>query len=64
MIDTLAAGPFLDWEELTGQSKFVVDIISVPIFSAVAGLLTNWTGVLMLFCVPVLKRLTASVKDS
>ena len=65
MIDTLAAGPFLDWEELTGQSKFVVDIISVPIFSAVAGLLTNWTGVIMLFApvrftgfyVPGLKRL-------
>lgn len=34
---TLAAGPFLDWEELTGQSKFIVDIISVPIFSAIAG---------------------------
>src|ERR1700730_12292506 len=65
MIDTLAAGPFLDWEELTGQSKFVVDIISVPIFSAVAGLLTNWTGVIMLFApvrftgfyIPGLKRL-------
>jgi hypothetical protein len=46
---TLAAGPFLDWEHLTGQSKFVVDIISVPIFSMIAGLITNWTGVIMLF---------------
>lgn len=62
---TLAAGPFLDWEELTGQSKFVVDIISVPIFSAIAGLITNWTGVIMLFApvrftgfyVPGLKRI-------
>lgn len=62
---TLAAGPFLDWEELTGQSKFIVDIISVPIFSAIAGLITNWTGVIMLFApvrftgfyVPGLKRI-------
>ncbi|UFS95943.1 hypothetical protein [Nocardia huaxiensis] len=43
-----AAG-VIDWEELTGQSKFVVELISFPIFSAIAGLLTNWTGVLMLF---------------
>lgn len=46
---TLASGPFLDWEQLTGQSKLVVDLISFPIFSAIAGWLTNWTGVLMLF---------------
>ncbi|MFI9507471.1 hypothetical protein [Nocardia sp. NPDC052566] len=46
---TLAAGVFIDWEELTGQSKFAVDLITFPIFSAIAGLLTNWTGVLMLF---------------
>jgi hypothetical protein len=39
----------INWEELTGQSKFVVDLISFPIFSAAAGWLTNWTGVLMLF---------------
>ncbi len=45
----LASGPFLDWEEMTGLSKFWVDIISIPIFSAIAGVLTNWTGVLMLF---------------
>ncbi|UGT40543.1 hypothetical protein LTV02_31795 [Nocardia yamanashiensis] len=45
----LGAGLFLDWEELTGQSKLVVDLISFPIFSGIAGWLTNWTGVLMLF---------------
>lgn len=39
----------VDWEDLTGQSKFVVDIVSIPIFSAIAGVITNWTGVLMLF---------------
>ncbi|TSD94476.1 hypothetical protein FOS14_20565 [Skermania sp. ID1734] len=48
-MDVLAAGTFIDWEELTGQSKFVVDIVSIPIFSAIAGLITNWTGVIMLF---------------
>lgn len=46
---TLASGVFIDWEGLTGQSKFVVDLITFPIFSALAGWLTNWTGVLMLF---------------
>ncbi|MFF0541380.1 hypothetical protein ACFYTF_00910 [Nocardia thailandica] len=46
---TLASGLFIDWEELTGQSKFVVDLVTFPIFSALAGWLTNWTGVLMLF---------------
>ncbi|WP_353961378.1 hypothetical protein [Antrihabitans cavernicola] len=45
----MASGVFIDWEEMTGQSKFVIDLISFPIFSAIAGLLTNWTGVLMLF---------------
>jgi hypothetical protein len=44
----LASG-IIDWEQLTGQSKFVIDIVSIPIFSAIAGVLTNWTGVLMLF---------------
>jgi hypothetical protein len=44
----LTAG-VVDWEHLTGQSKFVIDIVSIPIFSAIAGVLTNWTGVLMLF---------------
>lgn len=44
----LASG-FVDWEQLTGQTKFVVDLVSIPIFSAFAGVLTNWTGVLMLF---------------
>ncbi|MBJ8348726.1 hypothetical protein [Antrihabitans sp. YC2-6] len=50
-MDTLSAGFFglLDWEEMTGQSKFWVDMISIPIFSAVAGVITNWTGVIMLF---------------
>lgn len=48
-METLAAGMFIDWEQLTGQSKFVVDMVSVPIFSALAGLITNWTGVIMLF---------------
>ncbi|NEW27353.1 hypothetical protein [Nocardia cyriacigeorgica] len=46
---TLASGVFIDWEQLTGQSKFVVDLISFPIFAGIAGWLTNWTGVLMLF---------------
>ncbi|MEV0337436.1 hypothetical protein AB0H49_00260 [Nocardia sp. NPDC050713] len=46
---TLASGVFIDWEELTGQTKFVVDLVTFPIFSALAGWLTNWTGVLMLF---------------
>ncbi|MGI8677104.1 MAG: hypothetical protein ACR2LX_00160 [Jatrophihabitans sp.] len=44
----LASG-IVDWENLTGQTKFVVDIVSIPIFSAFAGVITNWTGVLMLF---------------
>lgn len=51
----LSSGVLIDWEELTGQSRFVVDLVSFPIFSAVAGWLTNWTGVLMLFW-PVLFR--------
>ncbi|CAM3639855.1 hypothetical protein [Smaragdicoccus niigatensis] len=63
----LATGFFglLDWEEMTGQSKFVVDIVTVPIFSAIAGLITNWTGVIMLlapinftgFYMPGVKRI-------
>jgi uncharacterized membrane protein YheB (UPF0754 family) len=47
-MSVLAAG-LIDWEHLTGQSKFVIDIVSIPIFSAIAGVLKNWTGVLMLF---------------
>lgn len=68
-MSTLSAGFFglLDWEEMTGQSKFIVDIVSIPLFSAVAGLITNWTGVIMLFApvrftgfyVPGLKTLYA-----
>ncbi|WP_405134157.1 hypothetical protein [Nocardia sp. NBC_01388] len=46
---TLASGAFIDWEQLIGQPKLVVDLVSFPIFSAIAGWLTNWTGVLMLF---------------
>ncbi len=45
----LSSGALLDWERLTGQSKFVIDIVTIPIFSAFAGLITNWTGVWMLF---------------
>ncbi len=45
---TVAAG-LIDWEKLTGQSKFIIDIVSIPIFSMIAGLITNWTGVIMLF---------------
>jgi hypothetical protein len=66
-MSTLATGFFglLDWEEMTGQSKFVVDIVTVPMFSAIAGLLTNWTGVIMLlapanftgFYLPGVKRI-------
>lgn len=44
-----ASGVFLDWEQLTGQPKLVVDLISFALFSGIAGWLTNWTGVLMLF---------------
>ncbi|WP_225725759.1 MULTISPECIES: hypothetical protein [unclassified Nocardia] len=46
---TLSAGVLIDWEQLTGQPKLVVDLITFPVFSALAGWLTNWTGVLMLF---------------
>ncbi|MFD0360414.1 hypothetical protein ACFQZZ_03010 [Nocardia sp. GCM10030253] len=48
-MSVIASGVFIDWEDLTGQSKFTVDLITFPIFSALAGWLTNWTGVLMLF---------------
>lgn len=39
----------IDWPAITGLPWFWVDLISVPIFSAIAGLLTNWTGVIMMF---------------
>ena len=42
-------GLIVDWEEWTGQSRFVIDLLTIPVFSAIAGLLTNWTGVWMLF---------------
>ena len=45
----VAASGLVDFESLTGQSKFVIDMVSIPIFSAIAGLITNWTGVIMLF---------------
>ncbi|NNH73878.1 hypothetical protein HLB23_29165 [Nocardia uniformis] len=45
----LASGLFIDWEQLTGQPKLVVDLVSFALFAGVAGWLTNWTGVLMLF---------------
>ncbi|MCE5287822.1 MAG: hypothetical protein LLG14_01100 [Nocardiaceae bacterium] len=37
------------WTEFTGWPRFVIDLVTVPIFSAIAGLITNWTGVIMLF---------------
>ncbi|MBJ8344754.1 hypothetical protein [Antrihabitans sp. YC2-6] len=48
-MDIIGSGPFIDWEAMTGLSKFWIDMISVPLFSAVAGVLVNWTGVYMLF---------------
>jgi hypothetical protein len=45
----VAASGMVDFESLTGQSKFVIDMVSIPIFSAIAGLVTAWTGVIMLF---------------
>src|SRR4051794_10596791 len=49
MQHVVAVGGLVDWEALTGHSKFFVDLVSIPIFSAFAGVITNWTGVLMLF---------------
>lgn len=39
----------VDFEALTGLSKFEIELITFPIFSAFAGVITNWTGVWMLF---------------
>ena len=39
----------VNWESVTGLSSFTLELITFPIFSAIAGVLTNWTGVLMLF---------------
>ncbi|BDH59727.1 hypothetical protein MTP03_46660 [Tsukamurella sp. PLM1] len=47
--EMIAVSGIIDWESLTGQSKFIIDLISVPVFAAIAGLITNWTGVIMLF---------------
>lgn len=49
MSSQLALSGVVDWEALTGQSRFVIELVTFPIFSAIAGVLTNWTGVLMLF---------------
>src|ERR1700738_2470095 len=49
MIELNGASSFIDWEELTGQSQFVVDLVSIAISSAIAGLITTGAGVLMLF---------------
>jgi uncharacterized membrane protein YheB (UPF0754 family) len=48
-VSVVAAGGLVDFESMTGQSTFVIDLVSIPIFSAIAGLVTNWTGVIMLF---------------
>ncbi|WP_297626729.1 hypothetical protein [Nocardia sp.] len=40
---------------MTERSRFVFEIVTFSVFSALAGWLTNWTGVLMLFW-PVLFR--------
>ena len=45
----MSSGMFIDWEHVTGQSKLVIELVTIPIFSAAAGLITNWTGVWMLF---------------
>ena len=37
----VTASGLLDVESLTGQSEFVVDLISIPVFSAIAGLVTS-----------------------
>ncbi|MGX1778613.1 hypothetical protein ACWIGW_41355 [Nocardia brasiliensis] len=39
----------VDWPQFTGQSELIVSLVTIPVFSAVAGLLTNFTGVWMLF---------------
>lgn len=44
-----SSGGLFDFQEMTGQSQFVIDVVSIPLFSAFAGLITNWTGVIMLF---------------
>ncbi|MFC9664640.1 hypothetical protein ACFVJ5_30785 [Nocardia sp. NPDC127606] len=45
---TLAAGGLIDWQ-MSAHSRLLFDLVSFSIFSAIAGWLTNWTGVLMLF---------------
>jgi hypothetical protein len=48
-MDYVALDGIIDWHQLTGLSPFAIELITIPIFSAIAGLITNWTGVLMLF---------------
>lgn len=45
---TVAMGGLIDWE-MSGQSRLIFDLVTFSLFSALAGWLTNWTGVLMLF---------------
>ena len=34
---------------ISGHNKFLIDLITVPLFTGVIGYVTNWSGVLMLF---------------
>lgn len=45
---SVAAG-WLDLESTAGISRFWVDLVTIPLFSAAAGLLVNWSGIFMLF---------------
>ncbi|MFH5230438.1 hypothetical protein [Antrihabitans spumae] len=48
-MSAVALSGIIDWHELAGWSTFTIELVTIPIFSAVAGLITNWTGVWMLF---------------
>ena len=37
----LALNGIVDWQELTGQTRFIVDLVSIPFFSAFAGFITK-----------------------
>ncbi len=43
------AGGLIDLPQRTGLSPLWVDVITIPLFSAVAGVLVNWSGIYMLF---------------
>ncbi len=43
------AGGLIDLPSRIGLSPFLVDLITIPLFSAVAGVLVNWSGIYMLF---------------